>query len=136
MVQTPELLVSFKYLFLFSLCVLILGPSSPAPIQQFTVYGLSFELAIIQWIVPRITYTPETYRVIYRQGLDGDVNTTMQVSDLVMGTTNLSAMNTVYSEVIRNLQPNSFYSYQIAASNTQVTRFTQESSFSTSSSGN
>ncbi len=92
-------------------------------------------MALIEWTVSQIAYTPETYRVIYRQVTDDDNINSPQVSELVMGTSNLSAVNTLYSVVIRNLQPNSLYSYQISATNTQVTRFTQDGLFSTFNSG-
>ena len=111
------------------------GPSSPAPIEQFMVYGVSFELAIIQWTVSQITYTPEIYRVIYRQITEDSTNPN-QTSELVIGTTNLSALNTVYSEVIKNLQPNSRYTYQILSSNTRYSIVTPAASFTTSNSGN
>lgn len=109
-----------------------LGSISPAPIEQFGVYGVSFELAIIEWTVSRITYTPETYQVVYRQVGDSEE---LIYSEEVIGTTNLSATNTQYSVVITNLQPNSMYTYNISARNVGVTRSTQNTSFSAIDSG-
>lgn len=108
------------------------GPSSPVPIEQYGVIGVSFELAIIQWTVPRVAYVPETYMVVYSEVTEVSQ---LQVSEVVMGTTNLTSVNDEYTIVIRNLLPDTLYSYQISASNIIVTRFTPDATFTTSRSG-
>lgn len=86
------------------------------PIEQYAVYGVSFELAIIEWTIPSIAYTPETYRVFYYE-ING---TTRHSSQDVVGTTNLSSVNEEYMVVLRNLLPSRQYTYQISTSNALI----------------
>ena len=84
-------------------------------------------------MVPRITYIPETYRVSYQEV--SDAARPAQVSAPVNGTTNLTSVDDEYFVVLRNLQPNTRYSFQILSSNTVVTIFTSVMTFLTSTSG-
>ena len=74
---------------------------------------LSSELAVIQWLVPEIAYTPETYTVTY-----GTDRTMLNyTSEVVIGSTDVTAVNQVYSVTLRNLQSNTRYYYQVVATN-------------------
>ena len=60
-----------------------------------------------------ITYTPETYAVYYGQ----DETQLNIASNAVIGTTDVTAVNQVYSTTIDGLQSNTTYYYQIMATN-------------------
>lgn len=79
-----------------------------------------------------ITYTPETYRVVYRELLDDEVQGPTQASEVVNGTTNLTALNVEYTVVIRNLRPGTSYSYMIVTNNTFTTSSTGSNTLLTS----
>ena len=96
------------------------------------MYGVSFELAIIQWTVPFTTYIPEMYRIVYNELIDDEVPAQTMASDLINGTTDLTAQNVQYAAVLRSLRPGTSYSYSISASNTVSTRFTPSATFFTS----
>ena len=68
---------------------------------------------MIQWLVPEIAYTPETYAVIY----GADRAMLNYTSDVAIGSSNISALNQMYSASMRDLQPNTRYYYQVVASN-------------------
>ena len=101
--------------------VLLIGPSPPATVEQFSVFGLSFDLAIIEWIVPRIAYVPETYHVIYQEVLNGVPQNPAYISERVNGTTNITSVDDGYVVVLRNLEPDTDYMYSITSIN-PVTR--------------
>ena len=121
------------HVMLIMIITLIPGPAPPAPITQYSVVAVSFELALVTWMVPRITYIPETYMARYQEVSDAAIPA--QVSAPVNGTTNLTSVDDEYFVVLRNLQPNTQYSFQILSSNTIVTRFTPVMTFLTSTSG-
>ena len=85
-------------------------PDQPIDVVHTT---LSSDYAMIQWLVPEVAYTPETYTVIY----GADRTMLNDTSDIVIGSSNISALNQMYSVSIRDLQPNTRYYYQIVATN-------------------
>ena len=115
---------------MLSLCI---GPALPALIEDFSVYGTSFELAIIRWRVPRITYVPELYRIIYGEVTESPA--ILLASEIVAGTTNLTSIDDEYSVVVRNLGPNTRYRYSISASNVLGSRPTVFFNFLTAPNG-
>lgn len=100
---------------------------SPVPVEQFTVTGVSFELAIIHWVVPSIAYLPETYTV--------NITSPIQFSQQLNGTTNITSVDDEYFVVLRNLQPNTQYFFQIISASTIGMTQTPNSTFVTGLSG-
>ena len=86
------------------------APMQPTDIVHTTV---SAEYAVIEWHIPVIAYTPETYKVLYGPN-EAQLNFT---SEMVIGTNDVTATNQIYSTTIMNLQSNASYYYQIVATN-------------------
>ena len=88
---------------------------SSAPMQPIDIVHttLSSELAVIQWLVPEVVYSPETYTVTY----GSDRTRLNYTSEVVFGSTDITAMNQVYSVTLRNLQSNTRYYYRVVAAN-------------------
>ena len=90
-----------------------LGSSTPMQPTDIVHTTLSSELAVIQWLVSEVAYTPETYTIVY--GTDTTLlNNTSQV---VMGDRDIAAMNQIYSVTLRDLQSSTRYYYQVVATN-------------------
>lgn len=93
--------------------MITLGSSAPVQPTDIVHTTLSSELAVIQWIVPEIAYTPETYTVTF-----GTDRTMLNyTSEVVVGSTDVTAINQVYSVTLRNLQSNTRYYYRVVAIN-------------------
>ena len=71
------------------------------------------DYAVIEWLVPVIAYTPETYTVYYGPD-EAQLNFT---SNDVIGTVDITATNQIYSTTIMDLQSNETYYYQVVATN-------------------
>ena len=97
----------------FNVLFCLLGLSVPAQPIDVAHTTLSSEYAMIEWLVPEVAYTPETYTVIY--GTDRTVLN--YTSELVMGPSDITARNQMYSIPLRDLQPNTRYYYQVVAAN-------------------
>ena len=60
-----------------------------------------------------MAYTPENYTVVF-----GKEHTRLNyTSEIVFGSTNIRAMNQVYSVTLMNLMSNTTYYYQVVATN-------------------
>ena len=97
------------------LCILCfcLGASNPVRPIDIVHTTLSSELAVILWLVPQVSYTPETYVIIYGT----DRMTLNYTSEMILGNTDVTAMNQIYTATLRGLQPNTRYYYQVVATN-------------------
>ena len=71
------------------------------------------DYAVIEWLVPVIAYTPETYTVYYGPD-EAQLNFT---SNDVIGTMDITATNEIYSTTIMDLESNETYYYQVVATN-------------------
>lgn len=92
---------------------------SSAPVQPIDVVHtiLSSEIAVIEWLVPAVAYTPETYTVTY-----GTDHTMLNyTSEVVVGSTDIMAISQVYSVTLRNLQSNTRYYYEVVVTNSNGT---------------
>ena len=103
----------------------------PGPVSDSHVYGVSNDLAIIHWIVPRITYTPERYYIQYRtSNEDGSGQTFM--SSVVTGSSDLSAQDVEYDIVLDGLSSGTFYTANLTANNSLGSQVVAQISFATS----
>lgn len=109
---------------------IVAAQAPPAPIFNYHVYGVSTELAVLDWIVPHITYTPETYYIQYRQSSE-DGGDMIFMSSIVAGSSNLSAQDVEYSIVLDGLRSGTFYIANIVANNTFGGVISPEISFAT-----
>ena len=97
----------------FLLC--LQGQARPAPaISLRAQKNQHLNSATISWVVPELTYTEETYTVVYHsQGqLPGDSFT------VVKGDSDIYRTNVSYSVDLIDLEIGQTYSYQIVSSNT------------------
>ena len=84
--------------------------------------------AAVQWTVPLIAYTPETYVVSY-----STVGLTRQVlvSDPVESGADFDAVNQMFSVELTGLEPNTAYNYQVVSTNTEDTITSESQSLNT-----
>lgn len=106
-------------------------PAPPAPISNYHIYGVSNQLAIIHWIVPRIVYTLETYYIQYRTSIDEGRMSETLASYTVTGSRSISAENVEYEIVLDNLNSGTFYTANIVANNSFGRVVSPEISFAT-----
>lgn len=74
---------------------------------------VSHTSAKISWVVPAVSYTPETYFVAF--GFDR--NNLNLSSSLVVGSTDLTSRKEVFSVVLNNLTPGKTYYASVVAMN-------------------
>ena len=84
----------------------------------------------ISWIVTNIVYDAETYTVHY-----GTDMTLLPNSTVVMGNTNLSTVNELFTVNISGLTPFTTYYYIISANNSQGATNTSVRNFTTAEAG-
>ena len=70
--------------------------------------------ATVQWTVPLIAYTPETYVVSYSTG---SLTRQVLMSDPVESGADFDAVNQMFSVELTGLNPNTAYNYQVISSN-------------------
>ena len=88
--------------------------------------------ATIRIIVPSITYTRETYYILYN-GQERD--TDLAQSNTVSGTADITAINSSYSITLSGLEEDTTYNYTVSASNCIGNTTTAAMSFRTLSTG-
>eukprot|EP00731_Ephydatia_muelleri_P019109 Em0011g1149a len=100
--------------------VFILGKTVPVKPVNITANKVSMGTITIQWTVPFVVYTLETYVVHYGSAPD-NLN---QSSILVNGSADLSVTGAQFGVNLTGLVPYSLYYYTIEASNTEGTTTT------------
>ena len=85
-------------------------PAAPMPLDNITTTASS---AVVSWLVGSITYTPESYTVVYGLSADTLNNTT----EAIQGTMDVAAVDMVYSTTIGGLAAFRQYYYRIIAAN-------------------
>ena len=83
----------------------------------------------VQWTVPMIAYTPETYVVSYSNGTLKRQQPWM--SDPVESGTDFDAVDQTFSVELTELEPNTAYSYQVMSKNTVSTTNSELQSLTT-----
>ena len=97
------------------------------PIDVGVTYHTHIE-ARIEWTVPSIVFSAETYTLMYSITQD-DLNTIM--GETMSSGTDLSLTDQVYSVLLKDLSPGTKYYYQIKIENTFGIRLTQIYNFDT-----
>ena len=95
------------------LSVAIVGPRSPSMPTSVRFTNTSHSTATLEWRIPLITYTPETYYIEY--GISSTMLDQRSVSTGSGG--DLTVMNQVYSVDLTGLSSNTTYYYRVVASN-------------------
>ena len=90
------------------------GPANPAHVTAISATVLTFSTARIMWTVPTISYTQETYTVLYQtQHSSQELS-----SSAVSGSADLSTVNRVFSLTLQGLEDGMTYNYRIRSVNT------------------
>ena len=111
---------------------MFLSTGSAPPIQPTNVRVVSTDAtnATVQWTVPLIAYTPETYIVSYSTG---SLTRQVLMSDPVESGADFDAVNQIFSVELTGLEPNTAYNYQVISSNTEDTITSESQSLNTTS---
>lgn len=89
------------------------GPRNPSQPTAVQYTNTTHSTATIEWRIPTITYTPETYYVEY-----GTSPTSLNEQTSIIGSgSDLTLSNEIYSVVITGLLSNTTYYYRVVASN-------------------
>ena len=83
----------------------------------------------IEWIVPSVAYSPESYVVMYGTSEDALDLT----SDTVQGSSDITSTNEHYSVVLRNVDFETTYHFEIVATNSFNSTSTDTLTFTTQS---
>ena len=94
------------------------GPAPPTQPTNVRVVSTDATTATVQWTVPLIAYTPETYIVSYSTG---SLTRQVLMSDPVESGADFDAENQTFSVELTGLEPNTAYNYQVISSNTEDT---------------
>ena len=105
-----------------------IGPTSPMQPTIVRVVSTDATTATVQWTVPLIAYTPETYIVSYSTG---NVNFQVRMSDPVESGADFDAVNQMFSVELTGLEPNTAYNYQVISSNIVGTNTSESQSLNT-----
>ncbi len=89
------------------------GPLAPAVPAGVTYTSTAYTTATLQWTVPYITYTPETYTIQF--GIDASLLD--QTSASIAGNTDITAENELFSIQLTELVHDTTYYYRVVASN-------------------
>ena len=107
------------------------GPVAPEQPIQLTHTTISSNSATVQWIVPIVAYTQETYAVNY-----GTSQSSLNLSSTeVTGSSDITATNQVYQLTLNGLEEDTTYFYQVVATNDVGSNSSEIATFTTSSSG-
>ena len=113
------------------LIFLYIGQAAPAQPVDLAHTAVASDFAIVQWVVPYIAYTPETYMVRYGKTDNFFTNT----SDVVSGSSDIMATNQLYSVRLSTLESLTDYFYQVIAMNNFDSNTSEMAAFTTSPPG-
>ena len=105
-----------------------IGPASPTQPTNVRVVSADATTATVQWTVPLIAYTPETYVVSYSTG---SLRCQMLMSGPVECGADFDALNQMFSVELTGLKPNTAYNYQVISSNTVGTNTSETRTLTT-----
>ena len=95
--------------------IFTIGPGPPMQPTDLAVISSDATTATVQWTVPVIAYTPETYIVSYSTR---SLTRQVLMSDPVESGADFDAVNQMFSVELTGLEPNTAYNYQVISSNT------------------
>ena len=116
--------MQIKIIFMF--CTI--GPASPMHPTDLGANSTDATTATVQWTVPLIAYTPETYVVSYSTG---SLTRQVLMSDPVESGADFDAVNQMFSVELTGLKPNTAYNYQVISSNIIGTNTSEAKNFTT-----
>ena len=103
------------------------GPAEPVQPVGLTFINTTFTTATLQWTVPYIAYTPETYQIYH-----GTDETMLDLSSkTVTGSSDLEVINQVFTVDLTELIHDTTYYYQVIATNSYTTTESDITTFMT-----
>lgn len=90
-----------------------IGPLSPFVPTNIVTGNIDHSSAVIQWTVPSIAYSPETYYIKYGKSSDNLQFT----SNILVGSVDLTARDQTLSLLLQYLEHGTMYYYKIIAGN-------------------
>ena len=99
----------------------------PRTLDSVRSGDVTADRSIIRWIVLSIAYTPETYIVMYGT----DENNLDQASEEEMGGTDITAVDTLVTVTLSNLQAMTVYHYKVVATNSHASTESGVNTFTT-----
>ncbi len=102
------------------------GQAAPS-FTDLNATNVQHDRATIQWTVPVIAYTNETYVVNYGT----DMNSLNSMSEAVSSGSDFEATDLTFSVLITDLTSNTVYYYQLVANNTFASNSSDVMSFTT-----
>ena len=105
-----------------------IGPAPPVQPTNARVISSDATTATVQWTVPLIAYTPETYRVSYSTG---GLKRQVLMSDPVESGADFDAEDQMFSVELTRLKPNTAYNYQVISTNTIGTNTSETKTLTT-----
>ena len=118
------------------ICLLVTGSSLPNPATGLNATVLNGTLTKISWIIPNVSYTPESYTVHYaKNDTPGDTirSVTLKTSKVLEEFLNLH--ETKYSTLLTSLSPFTMYKYQVFSNNSHGTSHSNVKYFLTDETG-
>ena len=94
------------------------GPADPMQPTNLRVSNPGDTTVTVQWTVPLIAYTPETYVVSYSTGT---LKRQVLMSGPVGSGADFDAVNQTFPVELTGLEPNTEYNYQVISSNIEGT---------------
>ena len=116
--------MQIKIIFMFY----TLGPASPMQPTDVGAISTDASTTTVQWTVPLIAYTPETYIVSYSTG---SLTHQVLMSDPVESGTDFDAEDQMFSVELTRLKPNTAYNYQVISNNTIGTNTSETKNLTT-----
>ena len=107
------------------------GPTAPSPPPNVSVLGITHNRATIQWTVPSIAYTPETYVVEYGTRRYRPHLT----SDSQHSGPDITVTDVTYSVQLSGLRVGTEYHFTVVANNSAGSTSTQPRVFHTNELG-
>ena len=107
------------------------GPSIPLPLEMVEVAAISHNFALIEWEVPFVSFTPETYFVRYGP-TDSDE---FSDSEILSSGDDFLQEDSTYTVVLNALTLGTEYQFVVMASNSEGIVMSEQGNFTTRSSG-
>ena len=100
------------------------------PVEVGTV-GKASRTAVVEWTVPMITYTPESYVVEFGE----DSGSLSRTSGLLHSGDDITVVNREYTTTLQDLKPYTTYHFRVKSTNSFSDTYSIEVTFTTIESG-
>ena len=125
-----SIIITIKGKTLIIVCLFSLLKGSDVPTKPMNVssFVLNTTTVMIEWVIPSVTYTPETYTIHYHSlscPHNGSVSVTGNTSVEIF----TQQTNTQYSKSIDGLKPGIIYTFYVSSMNTEGHTISDDETF-------